>query len=59
VLAIEMLLASKAIEYRRPLKSSDAIENYVADFISDIPVVQGDQYLSPIMRKAKAKIFGE
>jgi histidine ammonia-lyase len=59
VLAIEMLLASKAIEYRRPLKSSEAIENYVADFISDIPVVQGDQYLSPIMRKAKAKIFGE
>jgi len=59
VLAIEMLLASKAIEYRRPLKSSAAIENYVADFISDIPVVQGDQYLSPIIRKAKAKIFGE
>ena len=59
VLAIEMLLASKAIEFRRPLKSSSAIENYVADFTSVVPVVQGDQYLSPIMRNAKAKIFGE
>ncbi len=59
VLAIEMLLASKAIEYRRPLQSSTAIENYVADFTSAVPVVQGDQYLSPIMRKAKTKIFGE
>ena len=53
VLAIEMLLASKAIEYRRPLQSSTAIETYVADFTSVIPTVQGDQYLSPIMRKAK------
>jgi histidine ammonia-lyase len=59
VLAIEMLLASKAIEYRRPLQSSKAIESYVSDFTSVVPVVQGDQYLSPIMRKAKAKIFGE
>ena len=59
VLAIEMLLASKAIEYRRPLQSSNTIETYVADFTSVVPVVQGDQYLSPIMRKAKTKIFGE
>lgn len=59
VLAIEMLLASKAIEYRRPLQSSNTIEAYVADFTSVVPVVQGDQYLSPIMRKAKTKIFGE
>jgi histidine ammonia-lyase len=59
VLAIEMLLASKAITYRRPLQSSQAIESYVADFTSAIPIVQGDQYLSPIMRAAKMKIFGE
>jgi histidine ammonia-lyase len=59
VLAIEMLLASKAIEYRRPLQSSTVIETYIADFTAVIPTVQGDQYLSPIMRKAKAKIFGE
>jgi histidine ammonia-lyase len=59
VLAIEMLLASKAIAYRRPLKSSPEIESYVADYTSVIPTVQGDQYLSPIMRASKIKIFGQ
>ena len=59
ILAIEMVLASKAISYRRPLKSSAAIEAYLGDFLAEIPAVQGDQYLSPILRKAKTKIFGE
>ena len=59
VLAIEMLLASKAFGYRRPLKSSPEIESYVADYTSVIPTVQGDQYLSPIMRASKIKIFGQ
>ncbi len=58
VLAIEMMLASKAMTYRRPLKSSPVLESYLADFEKAIPPVQGDVYLSPLLRKAKDQIFG-
>lgn len=57
VLAIEMLTACKAIQFRRPAKSSDIIENFVADFSSQVEIPESDVYLSPLLRKAKAVLF--
>lgn len=57
VLAIEMLTAVKAIKYRRPMRSSEEIERYIADFTSNVQVPEGDEYLSPVLRKAKDVLF--
>ncbi|MDF2449556.1 MAG: histidine ammonia-lyase [Bacteroidota bacterium] len=45
LLAIEMLNASQAIEFRRPLKSSVTIENVLSDFRKLIPFVKDDKVM--------------
>ena len=58
VLAIEMVLAAKAIQYRRPLKTSNTLETFLNDFIKEVPLLNTDAYLSPVLQKAKAVLFG-
>ncbi|MBD77756.1 MAG: histidine ammonia-lyase [Crocinitomicaceae bacterium] len=53
VLGIELMNAAQAIEFRRPLKASVRVEKYLADFRNEVPFVENDQYLSPLMRKAE------
>ena len=53
VLGIELMNAAQAMEFRRPLKSSVRIEKCIADFREEVPFVENDQYLSPLMRKAE------
>jgi histidine ammonia-lyase len=57
VLAIEMLTACRALHFRRPEKSSDVIEQFVADFSAKVRIPDGDVYLSPLLRQAKAVLF--
>lgn len=45
ILAIELFNASQALEFRRPLKSSVFIENFVNDFRNHVPLVQDDRIL--------------
>ena len=45
LLAIELLNASQAIEFRRPLKSSPKIENLLADFRKLIPFIKEDKIM--------------
>ena len=45
ILAIELMNASQALEFRRPLKSSEFIENFVAMFRESVPLVQDDRVL--------------
>lgn len=45
LLAIELLNASQAIEFRRPLKSSAQIENLLANFRKIIPFIQNDKIM--------------
>lgn len=42
VLAIELFAASQALEFRKPLKSSDYIEEFVAGFRKYVPFVEND-----------------
>ncbi|MDP2176439.1 MAG: histidine ammonia-lyase [Bacteroidota bacterium] len=57
VLAIETLVASKAINYRRPLKSSKEVETFVFEFKEQIKISDHDQILSTLMIKAKEYLF--
>ena len=52
VLAIELLTAIQALEFRRPLKSSDAIENIVADFRKEVSFNDADRVMQEDILKA-------
>jgi len=52
VLAIELLTAVQALEFRRPLKSSAAIEKIVADFRREISFNDADRILHDDMIRA-------
>ena len=41
-MAIELFAASQALEFRKPLKSSDYIEEFVAGFRKYVPFVEND-----------------
>lgn len=43
--AIELLNAAQALEFRRPLKSSQKIENVLADFRKTIPFIKEDKIM--------------
>jgi histidine ammonia-lyase len=45
ILAIELLNASQAIEYRRPLESGDFIEMFLKAYREEVPLVKEDRIL--------------
>jgi histidine ammonia-lyase len=46
VLAIELMNAAQALEFRRPLKSSVKIENYISEYRKVVSRNTVDRYLS-------------
>ena len=53
VLAIELLNASQALEFRRPLKSSQKMEQLIADYRKLIPFMQEDEIVYELMHKSQ------
>ena len=51
--AIEMLNATQAFEFRRPLKSSTQIEALVAKYRTEVAFVEKDQFLQPLIAKSR------
>lgn len=47
VLAIELFNAAQALEFRRPLKSSPAIEAIYAAYRKVVPFIENDEFMSP------------
>ena len=45
ILAIELMNASQAIEYRRPLQSSDFIEMFINAYREEVPLIKDDRIL--------------
>lgn len=45
ILAIELMNASQAIEYRRPLKSSEFLESFLKSYRAEVPLVKEDRVL--------------
>ncbi|MBA5791473.1 histidine ammonia-lyase [Flavobacterium sp. xlx-214] len=52
ILAIELFNASQALEFRRPLKSSDFIERFVTAYRAEVPVVAEDRILHYDIKKS-------
>jgi len=58
ILAIELLAAGQGIEFRRPLRSSEPLEDALAVIRKEIPAYTQDRYLKPDIDAAKAMVAG-
>ena len=54
ILAIELLTATQALEFRRPLTSSDIVENLFATFRKHVPMITEDRMLYKDIEKSIA-----
>lgn len=53
ILAIELMNAAQAFEFRRPLKSSDIIENLIDKYRKIVPFIEEDEVMYTHMQKSK------
>ena len=53
ILAIELLTAAQALEFRRPLKTSQQLENILSDYRKIIPFIKEDRILYVDIEKSK------
>ncbi len=54
VLAIELICAMQALEYRRPLKSSTTIDKLLEDFRKTVPFIEEDVLMHNYLEKAES-----
>jgi histidine ammonia-lyase len=52
ILAVELLSACQALEFRRPARSSASIEKMMELFRGKVPFIQTDTILFPLIRSA-------
>ena len=52
VLAIELLNAAQALEFRRPLHTSPMLEEWVAKYRQGVPFVDNDMVMYPLIEKS-------
>lgn len=52
VLGIELLNAVQALEFRRPAKTSPVLKGIINDYRSQVPFVDNDSYLHPLIEKS-------
>lgn len=53
ILSIELFNAAQALEFRKPLKSSPFIEEFVANYRKQVPFVENDTVMYELMHKSK------
>jgi histidine ammonia-lyase len=59
ILAIELLAAAQGIDFRRPLKSSAALEQARTLLRAKVPFYDHDRHFAPDIAAAKAVVAGE
>ncbi|MGF7158857.1 histidine ammonia-lyase [Rhodoligotrophos appendicifer] len=58
ILAIEFLSAAQGLDLRRPLRSSSALEAFVAELRQAVPTWLDDRYFAPDIEAARALVRG-
>ncbi len=59
ILGIELLNAVQALEFRRPAKTSPVLEGIINDYRSQVPFVDNDSYLHPLIEKSVLFLHNE
>ncbi|MBQ5582644.1 MAG: histidine ammonia-lyase [Bacteroidales bacterium] len=52
VLAIELMNAAQALEFRRPFRSSDAVEGLFSEYRKHVPFIDNDCYMHPLIEES-------
>ena len=52
VLAIELFNAAQALEFRRPAKSSPILERIFEDYRKEVPFIDNDTYMHPLIEES-------
>ena len=52
ILAIELFTAAQALEFRRPLRSSEVLEDVIRSFREKIPFINNDKVMYPEIEKS-------
>lgn len=52
IIAVEFLTAAQALEFRRPLRSSEYVESVVKEFRTRVPFIEEDRVMYPEIAKA-------
>jgi histidine ammonia-lyase len=45
ILAVELITASQALQFRRPMKTSKTLESFVDTFRTRVPFIESDRFL--------------
>ena len=53
IIAIELMTASQALEFRRPSSTSEYLENFVSEFKSSVSFVEEDRVLHHDIKAAE------
>jgi histidine ammonia-lyase len=53
IIAIELMTASQALEFRRPAKTSENLEKFAAEFKTTVPFIEEDRVLHEDIRAAE------
>ncbi len=53
ILAIELMTAAQALEFRRPLRSSEMIEEFVSAFRKEVKFLENDKVMFLLIRKSE------
>ncbi len=56
IISIEILNAAQGLEFRKPLKSSKIITDFITEYRTIIPFVENDREMHPLMEKSIAFI---
>ena len=59
VLGIELFNAAQALEFRRPAKSSPLLERVFADYRKEVPFIDNDTYMHPLIEKSVSFLRNE
>lgn len=52
ILAIELFNAAQALDFRKPVKSSPFIENFVSEYRKEVPFIVNDVVMYPLIEKS-------
>jgi len=59
VLGIELFNAAQALEFRRPAKTSEKLERIVSDYRKEVPFIENDTYMHPLIVASKLFLRNE
>lgn len=57
ILSVELITAAQAVSFRRPLRSSDIIENLLGSYRQQVDFISSDRYLYPDLVKTRHFLY--